>query len=223
MVMPHSTRQASSDRPRRRSGAQTRERLLAAALDLLHAGGEAAVTTVSLTRAAGIVQSAFYQHFSNVEECLATAAERICRDIREAVANHRRRMYESGPGTGPNLEAAYRDLFGLVSRQRALMQLFLRYRTDPLALGGVMHRFARDLRTDLAGQLAGQVRKAGLPDPPPAWLEALAESLVGASLAAVEAYLEGRSPGVEEAARLLAAFTTGACFGVYDLWRPAPR
>jgi AcrR family transcriptional regulator len=221
--MPQSAKQGPSKQPRRRgTKEQTRERLLAAALELLHAGGEAAVTTVSVTRAAGIAQSAFYQHFANVEECLAVAADRACRDIREAVAEHRRRMYETGPGTGPDLEQAYRDLFGLVSRQRALLQLFLRHRSDPLALGGVMHRFARGLRSDLAEQLAGQARRAGLSRVSPAGMEALAESLIGASLAAVEAYLEGRGPGVEESARLLAAFTTGACVGAYELWRTAP-
>ena len=34
-------------------------------------GGESAVTTVSVTRAAGSAQSAFYKHFPNVEACIA--------------------------------------------------------------------------------------------------------------------------------------------------------
>lgn len=214
--MPVAGKKKTSRPPRRRgTKVETRERLLLAALDLLHTGGESAVTTVSVTRAVGLVQSVFYQHFANVQECLAEAAECVTRQIREAVAAHRQRMYDTGPGAGEDLIQGYRDMFGLVARERPLVQLFLRYRSDPLALNGVMHRFARGLSADLARQLTQQALKAGLPAPPAAWVEVLAESLVAASLAAVEAHLEKRGPNVEESARLLAAFATGAVLGVY--------
>jgi AcrR family transcriptional regulator len=218
--MPERGKQKSARPARRRGGrAPTRERLLAAALELLHRGGESAVTTVSLTREAGITQSAFYRHFANVAECLAAAAERVTGEIRTAVAAHRRAMFASGPGTGADLERAFRAMFALVRRQRPVTQLFLRHRSDPLALNGVMYRFARGLVADLAGQLAGRALKAGLPAPDPVALEALADGLVGASLAAVEAYLDGRGPAVEESARLLAAFSTGASVAVYEALR----
>ncbi len=208
--------------PRRRgTRAETREQLVAATLELLRAGGETAVTTVSVTHAAGIVQSAFYKHFSNLDECLAETAERVAHQIREAVADSRRAMYESSPGTGDDLERFYRGVFALVDRQRAMMELFLRYRGDPRALGGVMHRLARDLRLDLAQDLAVQAVRAGLTPPPLDWMEGLAENLMGASLAAVEAWMEGRGSGVEESSRLLAAFSTGACIGVYEAWNAA--
>jgi AcrR family transcriptional regulator len=215
--MPNSSKERSNGRPRRRgSRSQTRERLVTATLELLHTGGEAAVSTVSVTRSAGIVQSAFYQHFANVQECLATAAERVCRDIREAVAGARRAMYQSGPGTGEDLEHFYRSVFELAARQRPLVELFLRHRTDPLALNGVMHRLARDLRADLARDLAEQAVRAGGNALPSDWVEALADNLVGASLSAIEARLNGCGLGAEESARLLAAFTTGACHGVFE-------
>lgn len=124
-------------------------------------------------------------------------------------------MYDTSPGTGEDLARAFQDMFRLVRRQRAVVQLFLRYRSDPLALKGVMHRFARDLSADLARQLAARAIKAGLRQPPKDCLEALAESLVAASLAAVEAHLEGRGPSVKESARLLAAFSEGAVLAVF--------
>ncbi len=201
---------------RRGTKAQTRERLIAGALELLHTGGESAVSTVSVTRAAGVVQSAFYQHFANVEACLAEAAERVARHIREAVADARRAMYQAGPGTGKDLEHFYRSVFALVESQRPTVELFLRHRTDALALGGVMHRLAADLRCDLARDLADQVARNGLPPLPPGWVEAVAENLMGASWSAIEATLNGRGPGVEGSARLLAAFSTGACLAVLE-------
>lgn len=198
---------------------ETRERLLAAALELLYQGGESAVTTISVTRAAGVVQSLFYQHFANVDECLAVAAERITTEMRQAVAAHRQHMYDTGPGTGEDLVQAYQDMFRLVRRQRPIVQLFLRYRSDPLALGGVMYRFARGLSADLARQLSAQAVKAGLPQPPADWIEALADNLIAASLSAVEAQLDGRGPSVKESARLLAAFSEGAVLAVFALLR----
>lgn len=153
---------------------ETRQRLVGAALELLQGGGESAVSTVSVTRAAGIAQSAFYQHFANVGEWLAAAAERAACAIREAVAGARRDMYQSWTGTGAELEQFYRAVLGLTLEQRPVVELFLRYRTDPLALGGVMHRLAGDLRPDLARDLAEQVARAGLGALPPGWVEAAA-------------------------------------------------
>jgi AcrR family transcriptional regulator len=219
--MPNPSKRASREKQPRRRGtrAQTRERLVTATLELLHTGGAAAITTVSVTRGAGIAQSAFYQHFANVEECLAEAAERVAGHIRETVARARRQMYETGPGTGKDLEQFYRTVFELVAEERSMAELFLRHRSDPLALHGVMHRLARDLRTDLAQDLAEQAQRTEAITLPPDWAEALADNLVGASLSAIEARLNGRGPAVEESARLLAAFTTGACLGVSEVVR----
>lgn len=199
--------------------AQTRELLIRATLELLHSGGEDAVTTVSVTRATGVVQSMFYHHFVNVEECLAVAAERTAGHIREAVAEARRAMYLAG-GQGRELEQFYRDVFGLASAQRPTVELFLRHRTDPLALGGVMHRLAADLRSDLARDMTEQAGRAGLPTLPTGWVEAVADHLMGASWSALEAWLTGRGLGIEESARVLAAFTTGACLGVIEAAAP---
>jgi AcrR family transcriptional regulator len=194
-------------RPRRRGTRQaTRERLIRSALQLLQRGGESAVNTVSVTRGAGVAQSAFYLHFGGVEDCLAVAARRVTGEIRAAVAAGRRRMFEAG-GSAEDLRRSYRNMFDLVERQRPILQLFLRYRSDPRALGGTIHRFARGLVADLADQLAQQ---AALESLPRRWIEALAESLVAASTAAIEAHLGGRGPSVEEWCRLLAAFSQGA-------------
>ena len=205
-----------SDAPRRRRGtrAATRERLVRATLELLHAGGEAAVSTVSVTRGAGVAQSAFYQHFGNVQQCLAEAADRTARLIREAVAAMRREMYRAGPGGDEDLVRFFRAVFELTAAQRPTVELFLRHRTAPQALGGAMHRLAADLRADLARDLEEQAGRAGLPPLPPGWVEAVADNLMGASLAAVEARLAGRGLAIDGAARVLAAFASGACLGV---------
>jgi TetR/AcrR family transcriptional regulator, fatty acid biosynthesis regulator len=199
---------SSSKRRRRGTKAQTRERLIQSALELLEIGGEAAVTTTSVTARAGIAQSAFYLHFANVEECLAVVAQQITDEIRKFVADTRRARMEAPSGTA--LEEAYRNMFKLASRQRSIHRLFLRYRSDRLALNGVMYRFARGLSADLAESLAHRAVQAGCQAAPAEWIAAVADHLVAASLAAIEAHLDRRGPPPEESARLLAAFTDGA-------------
>lgn len=95
-----------------------------------------------------------------------------------------------------------------------MTELFLRYRCDPVAMGGVMHRFGRDMSVDLARQLTAQIKKGGIAHPPADWVQATADSLMEASFAAIDAHLAGRGLSVEASARLLAAFSAAACLGV---------
>jgi TetR/AcrR family transcriptional regulator, fatty acid biosynthesis regulator len=209
-------RKSSAKRRPRGTKAQTRERLLQAALDLLERGGEAAVTTVGVTQGAGIAQSAFYQHFANVEECLAVVAEQITSEIRAFVLSTRRKRFEAATDEGDQLEAAYRNMFKLASRQRSIHRLFLRYRSDRLALNGVMYRYARGLSADLADQLMERAVQAGCAAPRRDWIGAVAENLVAASEAAIEAHLDRRGPPPDMSARVLAAFTRGAWKAVLE-------
>jgi TetR/AcrR family transcriptional regulator, fatty acid biosynthesis regulator len=220
VAMP-SVRKPATKRRTRGTRAQTRARLLQAALDLLEAGGESAVTTVGVTQKAGIAQSAFYQHFANVEECLAAVAEQITSEIRTFVAEARRKRVEAGLSLGDQLEESFRNLFKLASRERSIHRLFLRYRSDRVSLKGVMYRFARGLGADLAKHLTERARQAGRKAPPAEWIEATADNLVAVSHAAIEAHLDGRGPSPEVSAQVLAAFTRGAWRAVLDAMPPA--
>lgn len=205
---------------RRRSKAETRDLLLNATLNVLHRGGESAISSVSITAEAGVAQSLFYQHFTNLEECVAEASEKITNEIREAVALHRHHMYETTSGEGVALEKSFQDMFELVEKQRPLMQLFLRHRSDPLALNGVMYRFSQGLSIDLADQLMTRFSNLGIQKLPEGWVEALAEDLVAISLSAIERYLEGRGPSVEDACRLLTISSTAQVRGLLESSNP---
>jgi hypothetical protein len=99
------------------------------------------------------------------------------------------------------------------------MALFLRFRSDPLALNGVMYRFSRAIVSDLTELLATGAVKLGVRKPDLQRVDALAVGLVGAWTAAVEAFLDGRGPPREESIRLLAAFSAGAGKAVYETRR----
>jgi TetR/AcrR family transcriptional regulator, fatty acid biosynthesis regulator len=209
-------RKASEKRRTRGTKAQTRARLLQAALDLLDTGGESAVTTVAVTQKAGIAQSAFYQHFANVEECLAAVAEQITSEIRMFVAEARRKRVEAGLNLGDQLEESFRNMFKLASRERSIHRLFLRYRSDRVTLNGVMYGFARGLSADLAKHLTQRALQAGHKAPSAEWIEAASDNLVAISHAAIEAHLDRRGPSPEVSAQVLAAFTRGAWKAVLD-------
>lgn len=199
---------------RRGTKAETQQRLLSAVLKLLQEGGVSSISTVSATREAGMVQSAFYQHFNNLDECLAVAAGTVASQIRASVANARRTMYQSGAGSGQDLEKFFWGVLQLAAQQRSVVLLFLRYRTDPLALNGVMYRLGKDLEADLARDLNDVVGKSGLFGLSPRCVEAVACNLMAASLASVEMSLSEPDLDNQELARLLAAFSEGACAAV---------
>jgi AcrR family transcriptional regulator len=63
----------------------TRDRLIAAATDLLDAGGPAAVTLREVGRRAGVSHNAPYKHFADKEELLAAIAARALTQRRSSV------------------------------------------------------------------------------------------------------------------------------------------
>lgn len=199
---------------RRGTKAETRHRLLLAVLKLLQDSGETSLSTVSATREAGMVQSAFYQHFSNLDECLAEAAGMVASQIRDSIANARRAMYQTSSGSGRDLANFFLGVLALAAQQRSVMLLFLRYRTDPLALNGVMYRLGKDLETDLAKDLNEVAGKHGLSGLSPRCVEVVAANLMAASLASVDMSLTNRDLDHHELAKLLAAFSEGACAAV---------
>src|SRR5688572_11714139 len=68
-------------RRRRRDKEQSRRALLRAAFELLAEGRR--VTTVEVTRRAGLAQSSFYAHFNDADECSLAAVRDVVRRIEE--------------------------------------------------------------------------------------------------------------------------------------------
>src|ERR1041385_42792 len=55
----------------------TRQRLVQAVIDIVRGDGLGALTTVEITRRAGIAQPGFYKHFPNVDACLEEATKQM--------------------------------------------------------------------------------------------------------------------------------------------------
>lgn len=177
---------------RSQSGEATRERLVEAALEVLATDGPAALTTARLARAADIVQSGFYVHFSGVDACLAEATTRIGERLRGLILQGLAELRAVGGGDAGQLARFYGSVLGWLGAERRFIELFLRYRRDPSPPGRALAALLARFHDDVAEHLlllwgpAGEEANAALR----ARTATHARLLVGLFLAAVEARLE---------------------------------
>jgi AcrR family transcriptional regulator len=193
-------------RRRKRSREQTRDRMLEAALELLRREGLPSLTTVRVTREAGIVQSGFYAHFKNPEHLQQELAERAGRELREAMASWMAAL-RAGSDDHATLARCYVDVLELFRDEPALMDLFLRYRRSTSPLGVVLGHLHTQLRADFFQYLR---ERGGDPEklrPHLGTIGMHADALVAALLGVAEGIVEGRVVDLSVAASELAALT----------------
>ena len=174
-----------------RDRAATRERLIEAAIEIIRKRGSDALSTVSVTRAAGIVQSGFYAHFDDVDDCKQAAAEHVAARIRRVVAEHRRAGQQKTADL-PSVTDHFEMILSLYQEERWFSELFLRYRYDRSPIGLVFRQLMDQMRTDLAADLRAQFEPLLPPGHNPLLFAAHAELLQGMVIHAGEAMNEGR-------------------------------
>lgn len=194
---------AERGRKRRRSREQTRDRMLEAAVDLLRNEGLPSLTTVRVTKEAGIVQSGFYAHFKNPEHLQRELADRAGRELREAIAAWMATL--RAPGDDTPLAARYREVLDLFQREQALVDLFLRYRRSHSPLGMVLGHLHTQLRADFFQYL--RERAGEVPNTHLGTVGMHADVLVAALLGVAEGIVDGRIGDLDSAATELAALT----------------
>lgn len=173
-------------------------------MELLRSEGLPSLTTVRVTKEAGIVQSGFYAHFKNPEHLQQELAERAGRELREAIATWMAAL-RAGGDERSSVEACYREVLELFAREKPLMDLFLRYRRSNAPLGLVLGHLHTQLRADFF-----QYLREKTPGVPPQHLGTLgmhADVLVAAILGVAEGIVDGRVADLDSAATELAALT----------------
>jgi AcrR family transcriptional regulator len=173
-------------RPPRGTREATRERLVQAAIDLIRQGGISAVSTVSVTQAAGFAQSSFYMHFANVDECLKAAAEQVGEHLRVFIAANRRETQDRGE------KEHFQTILSLFLQERQFAELLLRHRHDPSALGQVLGQIMEQIRTDLVADLWQLAQDMGVGEEDYDRVLLQSEFILASVLAAGEALLAGR-------------------------------
>ena len=191
-----------SKRKKRRDGEITRERIIAAAIEILSEEGLGAVATGRLAKKAGIVQSGFYAHFGSVEECILAAAERIGQRLRESLV---RKLAEEETVDPEALARFAADVLARLEKEWTFVELLLRYRRDPSPLGNVMSRFFSLLRDDVVDNLIEVAPELQIQEHERFLLTPAAHTIVVQFIVALESVREGWEPDRKMQSKHLAA------------------
>ncbi len=191
-----------SQRRKRRDGQVTRERLVAAAIELLSEEGLGGVSTGKLAKKAGVVQSGFYAHFASVEECVLFAAERVGQRLRDLVV---RKMSEEDTVDPDALASFVEEMLALFEEEWTFVEIMLRYRRDPSPLGKVMSRFHDQVREDVVDNLIEVSALGNIEETERSLFVPAAHLIVMQFVATLEIISESRTPDRAALASQLAA------------------
>jgi len=130
---------------------RTRQAILDAALDLVAEEGLAALSLRQLTRAVGIVPTAFYRHFASVDELGLALVDRSFASLRQMIRETRR----GNPGLSGVISSSVAILVQHVHSDRTYFRFIARERFGGVpvvrqAIRRELELFERELATDLA-------------------------------------------------------------------------
>ncbi|MGY6501921.1 MAG: TetR/AcrR family transcriptional regulator [Acidimicrobiales bacterium] len=189
---------------RTESKARSRQRLLDAALEILDEGDVPDVTTVEVTKRAGLAQSSFYVHFSSVDHLLKDLVDEVWDQRREAS-----RLARESVGLEPRDEY-YRVRFtahiqGLIAHP-SVFRLVLRSRLDQASIVG---QDARAQQAKSRQNLTEWLRTLGAPDDTDAdrrRLAMMAAGLVAVNETIALGHLDGDFPEFDEVLEVVQLF-----------------
>ncbi|WP_051751931.1 TetR family transcriptional regulator [Streptosporangium amethystogenes] len=186
----------------------TRRRLIRAAFAILDEEGEAGLTTVKVSKAAGIAQSSFYVHFKDRQELLRALGEQAGERLRGAMREARHRAREV-PGDKERHREAFRIPLEAICRHPALFRLGLRARHDP---SSPLQEFAVETAAAYRAHLVADLASFGFPterESDRRRLEMIADGIGALTNAMAIGHIDGRYPDLEEAVDVLVAFSYG--------------
>jgi AcrR family transcriptional regulator len=186
----------------------TRRRLLRAALEILNERGETDVSASTVSRAAGIAQPSFYEHFRNKNELLKALGDELFTVMRQALGDVRRTALEA-PDDQERLREQFRRPLEVIAANPAWFRLALRARhLTSSPLGHSSREMIGNTRYDLVEELV----QRGYPHESPAdvrRLQMIADGYIALTETLALGHLSGRYPDIEEVVDMLLLFTHG--------------
>lgn len=192
--------------PRRRDGrrARTRARLLQVTLELLRREGVGGVTVSAIAKGVGVHHSLFYQHFKNVDACLAAAAEQVIEALAPIDREMRRDLTRRAVSDRRKLARFFAGTLQRWLEHRPLLELLIAHRLDNNPIGELMRPALAAFREEIAGELWDLAARAGVDGKHMGLVRTLADLHVANWLWALECMLEGRQADREAFAVTLA-------------------
>lgn len=214
------TSQRRESRPRPAGGtrderkAQTRRALLDAALDLLNEESFTSLSLREVAKGAGIVPTAFYRHFPDMDSLGITLVDESIGSLHELLRDARANAEDGTHLVRGSLRVlvdhvdAHASHFRFLARERAGGSATLRH-----AISREIRLFATELAVDLA-------RVPGIGAWPSADIQLLADLLVTVIVATIEALLDARDDRAVDAAVESAATQMRMVLLGIATWRP---
>jgi AcrR family transcriptional regulator len=210
MSSPAQTKGRGKSRP---AGApSTRQRLIGAAIEVVRSEGLGALTTVEITRRAGIAQPGFYKHFRNVDDCLEEATTQVLDGMRETFSAMRRGIRDRKDAE--EVARHFLAVLDAVAVDKPFNELITRYRRDPSTLGRAIREVATRVRDDFVEELWAEARGGGLRAEHRTRVSFLAELVLASLGACIERVLDDPDADLPALARELADFTVAGTRGV---------
>ena len=189
---------------RKQAKARTRQKLIAALLEISREHGMAGLSTTRIAKLAGVSQSVFYDHFSDMNDALGIAAEQVGARVRTAMTAQREHIEPGNPAEAVRATFAA-GIQGLLD-EPMLAELLLRHRRDPDSpLGECIRNILADARADVIRDM----ERIGLRDAMPR-LEMHADMFVAMGLSMVEGLLDGRYQDIEACLDVVARITSAS-------------
>ncbi len=186
----------------------TRRRLLSAALQILNDKGETDVSASTISRAAGIAQPSFYEHFRNKDELLRALGDELFTVMRKALGEARRSALEA-PNDEERMREQFRRPLQLIAANPAWFRLALRARhLTSSPLGHSSREMIGNTRYDIVEELI----ERGYPHDAPVdtrRLQMVADGYIALTETLALGHLNGRYPDIEEIVDMLVLFTHG--------------
>ncbi len=193
---------------RQEGKAITRRRLLDAALRLLDEEGVASLTTTRVTTMAGIAQSSFYVHFTDVDDLLRNLIDELLAE-RSRATREARRALRSGPTDAARLRDTFRIPMSHSIAHPEVFRLLVRSRLDMTSPLGA---WSRAVQEESRRALIDDLRASGFPSRSAMekrQVAMVADGITALTEAMTLGHLDGRFPDLDEAIDVLVAFSHG--------------
>lgn len=193
---------------RKQAKAATRQRLLDGALQILDEEGEAALTTIRVTRLAGIAQPSFYAHFCDMDDLLHSLIDDLAQQRLRHSRTARREAWRARDDV-ERLRDTFRVPISYSIQHPQLFRLLVRSRHDRSTPLG---EWSRQVFEENRRALARDLRSIALANPTRRdmrMFEMIADGVIALTDSLTLGYLEGRYSDLEEIIDVLIAFSRG--------------
>lgn len=184
--------------------ARSRQRLIDAAIEILDEHDVAELTTVEITKRAGLAQSSFYVHFASIDHLLKELVDQVWEE-RRAVSRQTRESADVS-----STDEWYRVRFGAhvtgLIAHPAVFRLVMRTRLDPNSIVGEDARAQQDKSRQ---NLVAGLKEMGAPSRTAAdrrRLRMIAAGLLAVNETIALGHLEGDFPDLDEVLGVLQLF-----------------